>query len=71
MKYKIYTFDSTWSLFVKKDFKSLEEVKEYIGKLYFLRRVLPQLLIAKYEGNYNAKIIYIINNKIDCENISN
>jgi len=70
MKYKIYTFDSTWRLFIQKDFKSLEEIKEYIGKLYIMRRVLPQLLIAKYEGNYNAKIIYIINNRIDCENIS-
>lgn len=71
MKYKIYTFNSTWSLFIKKDFKSLEEIKEYISKLYIIRRVLPQLLIAKYECNYNAKIIYIINNRIDCENISN
>lgn len=69
MKYKIYTFDSTWKLFVKKDFKSLEEIKEYIKKYHILRRHLPQLLIAKYESSFNAKIIYVINTIEDYERI--
>ena len=61
MKYKIYTFDSTWKLFVKKDFKSLEEVEEYIKKYYILKRHIPQLLIAEYKSSYDAKIIKIVN----------